>query len=93
MGIKNQMISTLSKQLHIYGTVVSGLGSGCKQITIASQDRYLVIIPCLRRNTARQLSSELATAIAVVVSRQNVSRRLNANAFMPESQKHVFHCF
>ncbi|GFW25708.1 transposable element Tcb2 transposase [Trichonephila clavipes] len=87
LNISRQTVSKLWKQFQNDGTVVRRPGQGRKRMTTASEDRYLALTA--RRNrkaTARQLSSELATATGAVASRQTIYRRLNEKAFMPESQ-------
>ncbi|GBM66579.1 hypothetical protein AVEN_251992-1 [Araneus ventricosus] len=53
-------------------------GSGCRRITTAADDRYL--LQCARRQrtlTARKLASHLSAASGRPISRQTVSRRLH----------------
>ncbi|GFV42350.1 hypothetical protein TNCV_3170181 [Trichonephila clavipes] len=62
-------------------------------MTTASEDRYLALTA--RRNrkaTARQLSSELATAIELLHHGKQYTEGLTKKAFMPESQGYVFYC-
>ncbi|GFU79519.1 transposable element Tcb2 transposase [Trichonephila clavipes] len=78
LNISRQTVSKLWKQFQNDGTVVRRPGQGRKRMTTASEDRYLALT--VRRNrkaTARQLSSELATATGAVASRQTIYRRLN----------------